>query len=98
MTKNGGKFPTASTQIGRQEASNAHLAIPRKCHTASLAHECCENNGCAGLNPAAYRQVVEALKVLNALVADYCNKFDGQVEGARNLAKQALTAAQETTT
>lgn len=55
-------------------------------------------NGCAGLNPAAYRQVVEALRVLQeeAMNVHAAREHPkGALEDAIGEAGEALTAAQE---
>ena len=53
-------------------------------------------NGCAGLNPAAYREVVEAGRVIDASI-DEEGKFTGHVPSAAEFLalKQALAHAEQ---
>ena len=64
MTSTSSDLTATSTQPLSKQPSVPNEAITRKRHTDSLAHECCAVNGCAGLNPAAYREVVEALRAI----------------------------------
>lgn len=77
------------------------------CPMKSVCGECLEAylissevNGCAGLNPAAYRECVEALRTLHSKLVAFCME---PLKGGKNLpdfqdmekAKQALAHAQE---
>lgn len=64
MTRTRRSSTTTGTQPLSSQPSIPNKTIAGKRHTDSLAHECCVVNGCAGLNPAAYREVVEALKAI----------------------------------
>lgn len=85
----------------RYMADYCQEAIDKKTIRSNAARIVACVNGCQGLNPAAYRQVVEAL---TAIVARINGEFDNpalekygmleldSLEGIKRIAQQALTA------